>query len=71
MGKLFPGGSLTENSEKLFSPIIKSIAYENTRYQESMAYRLFQSFQYLSILHESQYCCDYDMLNTHNVLSFS
>jgi hypothetical protein len=39
------GNIPTENSEKLFSPIIKSIAYENTRYQESMAYRLFQSFQ--------------------------
>jgi hypothetical protein len=36
---------VSENSEKLFSPIIKSIAYENTRYQKSMAYRLFQSFQ--------------------------
>jgi hypothetical protein len=39
---------ITENSEKLFSPIIKSIAYENTRYQESMAYRLFQSFQLIT-----------------------
>ncbi len=37
--------SFTENSEKLFLPIIKSITYANTLHLKSMTYKLFQSFQ--------------------------
>ncbi len=65
---------ISENAEKLFLPIIKSITYANTLHIKSMTYKLFQSFQlYLQLTinqdAERPCCFPTETIGTRNTLT--